>query len=95
MELNIAGGVKRAANPPLLPVSGKSFIVTGSMGLRDLERSINREFPAEYDTLSGLIYGHLDRIPEEGDTVAFSDMQFRIERMRGNRIVRVRVTMNE
>jgi putative hemolysin len=81
--------------PPLLPVSGKSFIVTGSMGLRDLERSIGREFPAEYDTLSGLIYGQLDRIPEEGDTVAFSDMQFRIERMRGNRIVRVRVTMNE
>jgi len=81
--------------PPLLPVSGKSFIVTGSMGLRDLERAIGREFPAEYDTLSGLIYDRLDRIPEEGDSVSFGDMQFRIERMRGNRIVRVRVTMNE
>jgi len=69
--------------------------VTGSMGLRDLERAIGREFPAEYDTLSGLIYDRLDRIPEEGDSVSFGDMQFRIERMRGNRIVRVRVTMNE
>ncbi|HPS94157.1 MAG TPA: CNNM domain-containing protein [Deltaproteobacteria bacterium] len=81
--------------PPLVPVSGKSFIVTGSMGLLDLERSLGREFPADYDTLSGLIYAQLDRIPEEGDSVTFEDMQFRIERMRGNRIVRVRVTMGE
>jgi putative hemolysin len=81
--------------PPLVPVSGKSFIVTGSMSLLDLERSIGREFPSDYDTLSGLIYGLLDRIPEEGDTVTFEDMQLKIERMRGNRIVRVRVTMKE
>ena len=81
--------------PPLVPVSGKSFIVTGSMGLLDLERSLGREFPADYDTLSGLIYAQLDRIPEEGDSLTFEDMQFRIERMRGNRIVRVRVTMGE
>ena len=78
-----------------MPVSGKSFIVTGSMGLLDLERSLGREFPADSDTLSGLIYAQLDRIPEEGDSVTFEDMQFRIERMRGNRIVRVRVTMGE
>jgi putative hemolysin len=81
--------------PPLVPVSGKSFIVTGSMSLLDLERSIGHEFPSDYDTLSGLIYARLDRIPEEGDTVMFEDMQLKIERMRGNRIVRVRVTMKE
>lgn len=80
---------------PIVPVSGTSFLVTGSMSLLDLERSIGRDFPVEYDTLSGLIYDKLDCIPEEGDTVAFEDMHFRIERMRGNRIVRVRVTMKE
>jgi putative hemolysin len=65
------------------------------MSLLDLERSIGHEFPSDYDTLSGLIYARLDRIPEEGDTVMFEDMQLKIERMRGNRIVRVRVTMKE
>ncbi len=81
--------------PPIVPVSGKGFVVTGSVSLLDLARTIDRKFPEDYDTLSGLIYGQLDRIPEEGDTVAFEGMQFRIERMRGNRIVRVRVTMQE
>ncbi len=81
--------------PPLVPVSGKSFIVTGSMSLLDLERAIGQEFPSDYDTLSGLIYGQLDRIPEEGDTLAYGNMQLKIERMRGNRIVRVKVTMKE
>ncbi len=54
-----------------------------------------RSFPAEYDTLSGLIYGQLDRIPEEGDTMTYENMQLKIERMRGNRIVRVKVTMKD
>ncbi len=81
--------------PPIVPVSGTSFVVTGNMSLLDLERTIDREFPDDYDSLSGLIYAQLDRIPEEGDTVTFDGMQFRIERMRGNRIVRVRVTMKE
>jgi Mg2+/Co2+ transporter CorB len=81
--------------PPIVPVSGTSFVVTGSMSLLDLERYIDHEFPREYDSLSGLLYDQLDRIPEEGDTVDFEGLQFRIERMRGNRIVRVRVNMKD
>jgi putative hemolysin len=79
----------------VIPVGERSFIITGNIGLRDLGRSIDREFPEEYDTLSGLIYELLDRIPEEGDKVVWQDMQFRIERMRGNRISRVRVTIRK
>jgi Mg2+/Co2+ transporter CorB len=80
---------------PIVPVSGRSFIVTGSVSLLDLERFIEHEFSGDYDTLSGLIYGELDRIPEEGDTLTYEDIQLKIERMRGNRIVRVKVTMKE
>jgi putative hemolysin len=81
--------------PPVVPVGARTFIVTGNMGLRDLERYLKKEFPADYDTLSGLIYDQLDRIPEEGDTLTFEGMQFRIERMRGNRITRVRISLEE
>ncbi|HON39606.1 MAG: CNNM domain-containing protein [Pseudomonadota bacterium] len=79
----------------VIPVGERSFIITGNISLRDLGRYIDREFPEEYDTLSGLIYELLDRIPEEGDKVTWQDMQFRIERMRGNRISRVRVTIKQ
>ncbi len=81
--------------PPVVPIGGRTFIVTGNIGLRDLERYLKKEFPPDYDTLSGLIYDQLDRIPEEGDTLAYDGMQFRIERMRGNRIVRVRISLED
>ena len=80
---------------PVVPVSGNSYIVMGNISLIDLERYIDKEFPEEYDTLSGLIYEQLDRIPDEGDQVVWQDMKFRVERMRGNRISRVRLTMEE
>lgn len=79
--------------PAIVPVSPTSFIVTGSISLLDLGRHIGRQFPDEIDTLSGLIYHTLDRIPEEGETLVYEDMRLKIERMRGNRIVRVRITM--
>ena len=69
--------------------------MNGSISLRDLGKFMDREFPEEYDTLSGLIYELLDRIPEEGDKVSWRDMQFKVERMRGNRVSRVRIGNRE
>ncbi len=80
---------------PVVPVSENSYIVMGNISLIDLERYIDKEFPKEYDTLSGLIYEQLDRIPEEGDQVIWQDMKIRVERMRGNRISRIRLTITE
>ncbi|MCD6571012.1 MAG: DUF21 domain-containing protein [Deltaproteobacteria bacterium] len=80
---------------PVVPVSPNTFLVRGNIGLRDLNRYIDREFPGEFDTIGGLIYGLLDRIPEEGDDVVWEDMHFRVERMRGNRISRVRIVIED
>ena len=80
---------------PVVPLSENSYIVMGNISLIDLERYIDKEFPEEYDTLSGLIYEQLDRIPDEGDQVIWRDMKFRVERMRGNRISRIRLTIEK
>jgi putative hemolysin len=77
----------------VVPVGTHSFLVRGNIGLRDLGRFIAHDFPDDVDTLSGLIYSVLDRIPEEGETVRWNDLSMRVERMRGNRITRVRVSI--
>jgi len=77
----------------IVPVGTRSFLVRGNIGLRDLGRFIAHDFPAEVDTLSGLIYSVLDRVPDEGETVRWEDLSLRVERMRGNRIARVRVSI--
>jgi len=80
---------------PVVPVGTNSYLVRGNISLRDLGRYIEKDFPEELDTLTGLIYELLDRIPEEGDTLAWEDMQFKVERMRGNRISRVRIMVQK
>jgi len=78
---------------PVVQIGANSYLVRGNIGLRDLNRYMNRDFPQDFDTLGGLIYDLLDRIPEEGDQVEFGDMHFKIERMRGNRIARVGLSL--
>ncbi|MEA3223733.1 MAG: CNNM domain-containing protein [Thermodesulfobacteriota bacterium] len=80
---------------PVVPVNPTTFLVRGNIGLRELSRYVDKEFPEEFDTMGGLIYGLLDRIPEEDDTVIWKDMHFKVERMRGNRISRVRIVIED
>lgn len=77
----------------IVPIGAHSFLVQGNIALRDLGRSMDRGFPEDVDTLSGLIYTVFDRIPEEGETVTWEDLRLKVERMRGNRIARVRITL--
>ncbi|MEA2102414.1 MAG: CNNM domain-containing protein [Thermodesulfobacteriota bacterium] len=79
----------------IIPVGTDSFLVRGNISLRDLSRYMDVAFSEEYDTLSGLIYGILDRIPKAGEEVVWDDvMAIKIERMMGNHIQRVRITMH-
>ena len=71
---------------PVVPLGANSYLVRGNISLRDLSRYLDREFPEEFDTLSGLI-------PDEGEAVVWREMSLRIERMRGNRISRVRIVI--
>jgi len=67
--------------------------VNGSTPLRDLERIIDRDFPEDVDTVAGLIYSQLDRIPKEGEYIEWQNLRLGIERMRKNRILKVRITV--
>ena len=78
---------------PVVPVRPGTYLVRGNIGLRDLGRYMKRDFPEEFDTLGGLIFNILDKIPEEGDRVEWDGMVFKVERMRSNRIARVRITL--
>jgi putative hemolysin len=77
----------------IVPVGQHIFIINGSTPLRDVKRIINRDFPEDVDTLAGLIYSLLDRIPKEGEYIEWHNLRLGIERMRRNRILKVRVTV--
>lgn len=61
-----------------------------SIYLEDLEKMIHLSFPVgDYKTLAGLIYKHLDRVPEVGDTVQLPECKITVESMERHRITQV------
>jgi CBS domain containing-hemolysin-like protein len=55
--------------------------------LREVSEHLNLDLPDDlFDTLGGLIFGRLNRIPRVGDVVEVDGGSFRVLRMRGRRI---------
>ena len=78
--------------PQVLNTKGKEekIIIDPSIYLEDLEKMIKLSFPiGDYKTLAGLIYKHLDRVPEIGDTVQLPECKITVESMERHRITQV------
>lgn len=80
---------------PLMRQAGKdAYMVEGRINLDDLGESLNIFLPAdEVDTLGGFLYNLAGRVPEEGEEIEFEGIRFRIERLDGQRIAEVLLTL--
>ena len=73
-------------------ISDNEFIVDAKISLDELDELLDAELASEdYDTLGGLIYAKLDKIPSAGDTVTQGDLTFTVLGTKGRRVTKVRV----
>jgi putative hemolysin len=81
---------------PLVRKTGEGrYLVEGRTSLDDLGVFVGREFDSEdVDTLGGFLYDLLGRVPEEGEEFDHDGMNFRIERLDGQRIAEVILTLS-
>ena len=69
-----------------------SFIVDGSVTIRDLNRSLNWSLPDQNaNTVAGLVLYESKTIPEPGQEFRFFDIRFRILQKKGNFISQLRL----
>ncbi|MCL4292772.1 MAG: hemolysin family protein [Acidimicrobiia bacterium] len=69
-----------------------SLRVPGGLPVDDLSRELGQELPdTEWDTVAGLVFNLLGKVPDGGETVTFQGLEFRAERVQGRRIVSVTV----
>jgi Mg2+/Co2+ transporter CorB len=81
------------AVPGVRRQSDGSYIVAGTVTLRDLSREFEWEFPDDRAaTLAGLILYEARRIPEPGQVFTFHGFRFEILRRQRNQISSVRIT---
>lgn len=68
------------------------FIVSGKVHVEDLEQRMELSFERDgFDTVAGLVMARLGRVPETGDQVGAEGAMLTVIRMKGPRILQVKV----
>jgi CBS domain containing-hemolysin-like protein len=70
-----------------------TYLVSGLLRVEELEEMLGAEFSGEhYETVAGLIFTSLGRVPAAGTSIAKNGFRFTVERADRRRIYRVRVS---
>ncbi len=79
--------------PGVEHLEGGALRVPGRTNIDVVSHELGLELPdTEWDTVGGLVFNLLGKVPEEGETVRFQGLEFRTERVQGRRIVSVQIT---
>ncbi len=75
-------------------IDDQNIIVSGRMPIEDFNDLAGTAISSEdFETLGGFVFHLFGRLPVKGDEIRFEGMTFRVERMRGAGVWRIRVTM--
>jgi Mg2+/Co2+ transporter CorB len=81
------------AVPGVIRQPDGSFVVQGSVTIRDLNRELDWRLPDEEAvTIAGLVLHEARRIPEVGQAFMFHGFRFEILRRHRNQVTAIRVT---
>jgi CBS domain containing-hemolysin-like protein len=82
--------------PLVEPIDEKTMRVDAKMSIDEVNELLGVELPhEEWDTVGGLVFGLIGRVPIAGETVRFDSLEFRTERVTGRRIQKVVITKLE
>lgn len=77
----------------ILKEADGSYVLSGMLTVRDANRQLKLDLPEDggYTTLAGFLMAQAGRLPQTGEVVEYDGLQFKIERLEGRRIRRVRL----
>ena len=74
------------------PVGDDVFLVNATLNVGDLNERLDLELPeGTWDSVGGLVFGTLGRVPAPGDVVELDGCTITVDRVDGRRVSRVRV----
>ncbi|MZG31422.1 MAG: HlyC/CorC family transporter [Nitrospinae bacterium] len=79
---------------PLKKQSDKNYRIAGAYSLAEFNESFQSELPEDdYDTVGGYVFGLFGRIPRSGESTTVDRFKFRVEKMKGSRILSLFLTL--
>lgn len=84
----------RQEEHPLKKINDTHYRVLGAYSLAEFNESFDSELPEdEYDTVGGYAFGLFGRIPRSGESTTVDKFKFRVEKMKGSRILSLYLTL--
>jgi len=78
---------------PIQLINDHTAVVNARIHIEDVNQLLGLELPVdEVDTVAGLVYSLLGRVPVQGETVSLPGAELRVEKTLGQRITKVRIT---
>lgn len=79
---------------PLKKLNENHYRITGAFSLAEFNESFQSELPEDdYDTVGGYVFGLFGRIPRSGESTTIDRFKFRVEKMKGSRILSLYLTL--
>lgn len=80
--------------PPVIELSAGSYMVEGPVTISDLNEQLGLRIPEDrFETVGGLIYDLVGSLPEKGQIVEYHNIKFVVHRVEGQRIIKVKLTV--
>jgi CBS domain containing-hemolysin-like protein len=76
-------------------LSEKRFRISGTCSIAEFNEKFQCQLPnGDITTLGGFVFGLFERIPRSGETIQYENFKFRVEKMKGARILSLHLTLN-
>ena len=84
----------RLEENPLAQIDENSFRLLATYPVDEFNEYFQTQIPVEeYDTVGGLVFGLFGRIPRSGEAITYENLKFRVEKMKGARILNLHLTV--
>jgi CBS domain containing-hemolysin-like protein len=78
--------------PTIEHVAEGEYVVDGGLSISDLNELLDARLPDDdWETVGGFLFGTLEHVPDEGESVPFDGWTLTVVEMEGRRVRRVRV----
>ncbi|MFQ6130971.1 MAG: hemolysin family protein [Armatimonadota bacterium] len=76
----------------VVEIGADEYLCDGAASIYELNRHLRRPIPpAEFESVSGLVYDCLGRVPREGDACKYRGLRLTVEQVDNRRVAKVRI----
>jgi len=84
----------RKDEQPVSKINDNQYRISGTFSLAEFNQTFDCDLPInDYDTVGGLVFGLFGRIPRSGESTTLDRFRFRVEKMKGPRVLNLHLTL--